>query len=85
MTSAPLYNLNTDAIRKKYAVEFTSERTEGKTKGKKIAGNKDVQKFAKRMILDGLPLQKISRMTQLSIEIVQKLAAEVETSFDQDT
>ena len=85
MTRVFFYNPNTDTIKKKkYAVEFASERAEGKTEGKEIGGNKNPREFARRMIIDGMPLQKVSRMTQLSIEIVQELAAKIGANFDED-
>jgi predicted transposase/invertase (TIGR01784 family) len=80
MTSAPLYNHNADTIKKKYAVEFASERAEGKAEGKE----ETTREFARKMIIDGIPLQKVSKMTQLSVEIIQKLAAEVGANFDAD-
>ena len=71
----------TDTIEKeKYAVEFASERAEGKAEGKA----ENAQEVAMRMIRKGRPLEEVCEITELSIEIIQELAAEVETSLDGD-
>jgi predicted transposase/invertase (TIGR01784 family) len=45
---------------------------------------KKARKIAKRMIIDGMPLEKVAKITELGIETVQELAAEVGTNFDVD-
>ena len=88
-----IHEYKSDTIEKeKYAVEFASERAEGKTegeqvgleKGEQIGGDKKAREVAKRMIIDGMPLQKVTKMTELNIEVVQKLAAEVGANIDED-
>ena len=49
-----------------------------------ITVDKNSRKIAKRLIIDGMPLQKISNLTELSIEAIQELAAEVGANLDGD-
>lgn len=73
-----------DAIRVEQTVRADSY-VEGKVagqadqvrKGEHIGDNKNSRKVAKRMIIDGVPLEKISRMTELSLEVVAELAQEI--------
>jgi len=59
----------TDTIEKeKYAVEFASERAEGR--------EENAREIAMQLVIDGMPLEKVAKMTKLDIEIVQDLAKE---------
>lgn len=42
------------------------------------------QAIAKRMIIEGIPLKTVSGITELSIEVIQELAAEIGANFDAD-
>lgn len=64
-------------FKEKYVTKLAPEKAEGKSESKQIGGSKKDREFARRMIIDGVPLQKVSRMAQLKIEIVQELAAKV--------
>ena len=55
--------------KEKYVIEFASERAEGKIEGK--------QEMAKELIADGMSLEKVSKFSKLSIEIVTELAREI--------
>jgi len=80
-----IHEYKTDTIEKeKYAVEFASERAEGKAEGEQVGGDKRARKVAKRMIRKGRPLEEICEIAELSIEIVEELAAEVGASLDED-
>ena len=59
-----LYDQYLDAIRVEQTVRADSY-VEGK------------QEVAKRMIIDGMALQKVSQLTELSLEVVTKLAREI--------
>ena len=49
----------------------------GKAEGK--------EEIAIELIIDGMPLEKVAKITKLSLEIIQKLAAEVGASPGEDT
>ena len=84
-----IHEYKSDTIEKeKYAVEFASERAEGKEEGKeegRAEGKaENALEVAKELVIDGMALEKVSRITKLSIEIVQELAAEVCANLDGD-
>lgn len=61
-----IHEYKSDTIeREKYIIEFASERAEGREEGK--------EEVAKELIADGMPLEKVSKMTKLSIEILKGL------------
>ena len=69
-----IHEYKSDTIEKeKYSIEFASERAEGKAEGKA----ENAQEVAKRMIKKGRPLDEVCEVAELSIEVVQELAAEV--------
>jgi predicted transposase/invertase (TIGR01784 family) len=52
----------------------------GLEKGEQIWGDKKARKIAKELIVDGMPLEKVSRIAELSPEIVAELAREISES-----
>ncbi len=73
-----IHEYKTDTIEKeKYAVEFASERAEGKEEGKAEGKAEGKEEVAKELIIDGMPLEKVSKVTKLSLDVMAKLAREI--------
>ena len=53
-------------------------------KRKQMAIKENSRIIAQRMIIDGMPPEKISRMTGLSLEIIRELAGKIEGNFNKD-
>jgi hypothetical protein len=56
----------------------------GFLKGFKESRAEKAQAIPKRMIIEGIPLKTVSRITELSMEVIQELAAEIGANFDAD-
>jgi predicted transposase/invertase (TIGR01784 family) len=76
-----IHEYKTDTIeREKYVIEFASERAEGEQTG----SDNRARKVARRMIRKGRPLEEICEMTELEMEIIQELVAEVGMNLGKD-
>lgn len=72
-----LYEYKTDTLEKeKYAIEFASERTEGKAEGKEEGKSEKTLEIAREMIIEGISIEKICKITRLSEKIVKGLFSE---------
>ncbi len=47
------------------------------TESKQIAVSNKTRETVRRMVVDGVPLEKIARMMQMDIKVIQELAATV--------
>jgi predicted transposase/invertase (TIGR01784 family) len=67
----------TDTIEKeKYVIEFASEREEGREEGREEERQKheeEKRSIARGMLQEGMDIQKVSKITGLSVEEVQAL------------
>ena len=72
-----IHEYKTDTIEKeKYAVEFASEREEGRQEGREEERQKHLeekQSMARQMIQEGINIDIVSRITDLSAEEIQVL------------
>jgi predicted transposase/invertase (TIGR01784 family) len=75
------YDQYLDAVRVQQTVRADS-LAEGIEKGERIGDNKRARKVAKLMIADGMTLEKVVKMTELSKEIVAELVKEVSRDTD---
>lgn len=69
-----IHEYKSDTIeREKYAIEFASERAEGEQAGI----DKKAREVAKELIVEGMTVEKVRKVTKLSLEVVEELEAEV--------
>ncbi len=78
-----IHEYKSDTIEKeKYAIEFASEREEGKLEGKLEGIEEKAREIAKELIKE-MPLEKAAKLTGLDIEVVRALA-EVKTEVGKE-